>query len=66
MLFEAVDFRNSSDSIAFLGAIESLLCARVADGIIGQRHDPNQELIAQGAANFVPPNSGDTKLAASP
>jgi SulP family sulfate permease len=45
-------------SIAFLGAIESLLCARVADGIIGQRHDPNQELIAQGAANFVSPLFG--------
>ncbi len=45
-------------SIAFLGAIESLLCARVADGMIGQRHDPNQELIAQGAANFVTPLFG--------
>ncbi len=31
-------------SIALLGAIESLLCARVADGMIGDRHDPNQEL----------------------
>jgi SulP family sulfate permease len=45
-------------SIAFLGAIESLLCARVADGILGDRHDPNQELMAQGAANFVAPLFG--------
>jgi SulP family sulfate permease len=45
-------------SIAFLGAIESLLCARVADGMIGERHDPNQELVAQGAANFIAPLFG--------
>ena len=45
-------------SIALLGAIESLLCARVADGMIGDRHDPNQELIAQGVANFVVPFFG--------
>ena len=45
-------------SIAFLGAIESLLCARVADGMIGERHDPNQELIGQGIANFVAPLFG--------
>ena len=45
-------------SIAFLGAIESLLCARVADGMIGERHDPNQELIGQGAANFISPLFG--------
>jgi SulP family sulfate permease len=41
-----------------LGAIESLLCARVADGMIGDRHDPNQELMAQGIANFVTPFFG--------
>ena len=35
-------------TIAFLGAVESLLCARVADGLSTQnRHDPNQELMAQ-------------------
>ena len=45
-------------SIALLGAIESLLCARVADGLIGDRHDPNQELMAQGAANFAAPLFG--------
>ena len=45
-------------AIALLGAIESLLCARVADGLIGDRHDPNQELMAQGAANFAAPLFG--------
>ena len=45
-------------AIAALGAIESLLCARVADGLIGERHDPNQELMAQGIANFVSPLFG--------
>ena len=45
-------------AIALLGAIESLLCARVADGLIGDRHDPNQELMAQGMANFVSPFFG--------
>lgn len=45
-------------TIALLGAIESLLCARVADNITGQRHDPNQELMAQGIANFITPFFG--------
>jgi sulfate permease, SulP family len=45
-------------AIALLGAIESLLCARVADGMIGDRHDPNQELMAQGVANFAAPLFG--------
>jgi len=46
-------------TIALLGAIESLLCARVADQQSGQaRHDPNQELMAQGVANFVVPFFG--------
>lgn len=45
-------------SIALLGAIESLLCARVADGMTGERHDPNQELMAQGIANVVSPLLG--------
>ena len=45
-------------TLALLGAIESLLCARVADGMIGDRHDPNQELMAQGLANFVVPFFG--------
>ena len=46
-------------TIALLGAIESLLCARVADQLSGQpRHDPNQELMAQGIANLVVPFFG--------
>ncbi|MFT4101865.1 MAG: SulP family inorganic anion transporter [Burkholderiaceae bacterium] len=45
-------------SIALLGAIESLLCARVADSLIDDRHDPNQELMAQGLANFITPFFG--------
>ena len=47
-----------SIAIAILGAIESLLCARVADGLIEDRHDPNQELLAQGMANFAAPLFG--------
>ena len=55
-------------TIALLGAIESLLCARVADQLADQlgdrsgdgppRHDPNQELMAQGVANIVAPLFG--------
>ena len=46
-------------TITVLGAVESLLCARVADQISGlPRHDPNQELMAQGVANFVVPFFG--------
>ncbi len=46
-------------TIALLGAIESLLCARVADNMTEYpRHDPNQELMAQGVANFVAPLFG--------
>jgi SulP family sulfate permease len=45
-------------TIALLGAIESLLCARVADAMIDDRHDPNQELMAQGIANFAVPFFG--------
>jgi SulP family sulfate permease len=44
--------------IAMLGAIESLLSAAVADGVIGDRHDSNQELMAQGIANMVSPLIG--------
>lgn len=44
--------------IAMLGAIESLLSAAVADGVIGDRHNSNQELIAQGVANMVTPLIG--------
>ena len=39
--------------IAMLGAIESLLSAAVADGVIGDKHDSNQELMGQGIANMI-------------
>jgi SulP family sulfate permease len=46
-------------TIALLGAIESLLCARIADQMTElPRHDPNQELMAQGVANIVAPLFG--------
>ena len=47
-------------TIALLGAVESLLCARVADGMSTRhrRHDPDQELMAQGIANIVTPFFG--------
>ncbi len=45
-------------TLTLLGAIESLLCARVADGMSGGHHNPNQELMAQGVANFVTPFFG--------
>lgn len=45
-------------TLALLGAIESLLCARVADNLIDDRHNPNQELMAQGIANFITPFFG--------
>lgn len=45
-------------TIAVLGAIESLLSATVADGVIGDRHDSNTELVAQGIANVISPIFG--------
>jgi SulP family sulfate permease len=48
----------AATTIALLGAIESLLSAVVADGMTGERHDSNQELLAQGIANIVTPMFG--------
>ncbi|MBP3586310.1 MAG: STAS domain-containing protein [Paludibacteraceae bacterium] len=48
----------SAFTIAMLGAIESLLSAIVADGVIGDRHNSNTELIAQGLANICVPFFG--------
>ncbi|MFI8744915.1 C4-dicarboxylic acid transporter DauA [Pseudomonas sp. NPDC077186] len=45
-------------AIAMLGAIESLLCAVVADGMSGSKHDPNAELIGQGLGNLAAPFFG--------
>lgn len=48
----------SAITIALLGSIESLLSATVADGVTGDRHNSNTELIAQGTANMVVPLFG--------
>jgi SulP family sulfate permease len=48
----------ASLTIAALAAIESLLCAVVADGMVGGRHKSNMELVAQGVANCVSPIFG--------
>lgn len=64
LAFPAFDWQSLHDvvasaiTIALLGAIESLLCARVADSLTGDRHDPNQELMAQGVANIAAPLFG--------
>jgi len=62
--FPAFDWHNLQNlvrpatTIALLAAIESLLCCVVADGMIDDRHDSNQELMAQGLANIVSPLFG--------
>lgn len=62
--FPKIDFSQIGNyvhpalTIALLGAIESLLSAVVADGMIGGRHNSNTELIAQGVANIVTPFFG--------
>lgn len=48
----------SALAIAMLGAIESLLSAVVADGMVGTRHDPDGELVAQGVGNVIAPFFG--------
>ncbi|MHB8822998.1 MAG: SulP family inorganic anion transporter, partial [Pseudomonadaceae bacterium] len=45
-------------AIAMLGAIESLLCAVIADGMTGSSHEPNGELIGQGLGNLIAPLFG--------
>jgi len=52
------DLIRPATTIALLAAIESLLSAVVADGMIDDRHDSNQELIAQGIANIACPFFG--------
>ncbi|HRD67671.1 MAG TPA: C4-dicarboxylic acid transporter DauA [Candidatus Competibacter sp.] len=52
------DLLGSAMAIAMLGAIESLLCAVVADGMTGTKHDPDAELIGQGIGNVVAPFFG--------
>lgn len=45
-------------AIAMLGAIESLLCAVISDGMAGTKHDPNGELLGQGIGNIIAPMFG--------
>ncbi len=52
------ELMNPAFTVALLGAIESLLSATVADGMIGGRHRSNTELIAQGVANLAVPFFG--------
>lgn len=52
---QTLDLIGPAFTIALLGAIESLLSAAAADGIINARHDSNQELIGQGLANIFAP-----------
>lgn len=52
------DLISPAITIAILGAIESLLSATVADGVIGDKHDSNTELIGQGIANICSPLFG--------
>jgi sulfate permease, SulP family len=52
------DLLPAAFAIAMLGAIESLLCAVVLDGISGKRHSANSELLAQGLANVITPFFG--------
>jgi SulP family sulfate permease len=55
---EATRLVGPAFTIALLGAIESLLSAVVADGMIGGRHRSNMELVAQGIANIASPLFG--------
>lgn len=53
-----VELLPAAFTIAMLGCIESLLCAVVADGMTGKKHNPNAELVGQGLANIVVPFFG--------
>ena len=57
-LGDSLDLVGPAFTIALLGAIESLLSATAADGMIGTRHNSNQELIGQGLANIFSPFFG--------
>ena len=53
-----ISSKGPAFTIALLGAVESLLSASVADGVIGERHRSNTELMAQGVANIIVPFFG--------
>lgn len=50
---QKIEILKNGFAIAFLGAVESLLSALIADGMTGTKHLPNRELIGQGFANFA-------------
>ncbi|MFT4939704.1 MAG: SulP family sulfate permease [Paraglaciecola sp.] len=52
-------------TIAILGALESLLCATVADGMTGEQHDPDSELVGQGIGNIIVPFFGGIPVTAA-
>lgn len=52
------DLLGAAFAMAMLGAIESLLCAVVLDGMTGKRHSANSELLGQGIANIITPFFG--------
>jgi sulfate permease, SulP family len=52
-LATVLELMQPAIAVALLGAIESLLSATVADGMLGTKHDPNQELVGQGIANVA-------------
>lgn len=54
----ATEFLTAAFAIAMLGAIESLLCAVVLDGMSGKKHSANSELLGQGVSNMVTPFFG--------
>ena len=60
-----LDLFPSAFAIAMLGAIESLLCAVVLDGMTGRRHSANSELMAQGLGNIVTPFFGGISATAA-
>lgn len=56
----------SALAVAALAALESLLCATVADGMtVGERHDPDRELLGQGLANLAVPFFGGVPATAA-
>ena len=57
-LDEVVELLPPAFTIAVLAAIESLLCAVVADGMVDDKHDSNTELVAQGLANILSASVG--------
>jgi SulP family sulfate permease len=57
-LSDVTDLLPTAAAIALLGSIESLLCAVVADGMTGGRHDPDAELVGLGLGNLIAPFFG--------